>query len=97
MMRITERRLRSIVRNVLAEAMFGLYKRDKKDKGFKWGKWTRDVGPGGGSFANYYDDDYLDGVDEADDLEEADEVEEGNSASKEQQQKDEDYYDGVDD
>jgi len=75
MMRITEKRLRSIVRNVLAEAMFGLYKRNKKDKGFKWGKWNRDVG-GGGDFANYYDDDYGDGFYEGDDLEEIDEVEE---------------------
>lgn len=94
-MRITEKRLRSVIRNVLGEAMFGLYKRDKKQKGFKWGKWSRDVGPGGGSMADYYADDYLDGVDEVDELDESDEVEE-NAGSEAQKQKDDDYYDGVD-
>jgi len=64
---ITERRLRKVIRNVMAE-MLGTYKRPKSEKGFKWGKWSRSYG-NGGSMANYYDDDYADGVDEIDEAE----------------------------
>ena len=75
-MKISESRLRKIIRNLLLkEEMFGLYKRDKKEKGFKWGKWSRDVGPGQGS-GGYYDDSYDWGMDENDDALEEDDIEE---------------------
>ena len=86
MMKITERRLRSVVRNVLAE-MLGIYKRPKEKKGFKWGKWSRDVGGGGGNFSDYYADSYADGMGEIDEMDESEE---------EKRQKDANYIDGVD-
>ena len=76
--------------------MFGLYKRDKKDKGYKWGKWNRDVG-GGGDFANYYDDDYGDGFYEGDEVEELDELDEIEESEEEKQKKSEEYLDNPDD
>ncbi len=79
-MKISENRLRKIIRNILLkEEMFGLYKRDKKDKGFKWGKWSRDVGPGQGS-GGYYDDYYDWGMDEVDEGEQLSAIEEDDIA-----------------
>ncbi len=82
-MKISESKLRKVIRNILLkEEMFGLYKRDKKDKGFKWGKWSRDVGPGQGS-GGYYDDYYDWGMDENDEGLEEDDIAEAEGGQTE--------------
>lgn len=78
-MRITENRLRKIIRNVLAEKL-GFNKTYKRKKQGDPSQWQgKDYG-GGGYSGGYYDDDYADGYFEADDAGEdvVEEVEQGN-------------------
>jgi hypothetical protein len=68
-MKMTESRLRRIVRNVLAEKL-GFNKTYKRKKHGDPSQYQgKDYG-GGGHSGGYYDDDYADGYDEGDEVEE---------------------------
>lgn len=82
-MRITERRLRGIIRNVLVEKL-GFNKTYKRKKQGTPSQYQgKDYG-GGGHGGGYYDDDYADGYFEVDEVEEGalEEKDAGSGADK---------------
>ena len=80
-MRITESRLRGIIRNVLVEKL-GFNKTYKRKKHGDPSQYQgKDYG-GGGHGGGYYDDDYADGYFEADEVEEGIIEEEDEEESK---------------
>ena len=68
-MRITERRLRGIIRNVLVEKLGFNKTYKRKNHGDPSQYQGKDYG-GGGYSGGYYDDDYADGYFEVDEVEE---------------------------
>ena len=81
-MKITEKRLRNVIRNVLVEKL-GFNKTYKRKKQGDPSQWQgKDYG-GGGYSGGYYDDDYSDGYFEADEAEDKNVIDEEDDAQEE--------------